>query len=98
MFSEALKEMSPSERQVRKDNSSRSSHNPTSVNLCSFLASLHSCPTSFASTERWFSTFGLVWSELGNCLGAEKAMKLAKIYTNFHTTSPSDTVELDQQV
>jgi hypothetical protein len=47
MFSEALNEMSPSEWwKIMKDKSSRSSQNPATVNFCSFLASLHSCPTS----------------------------------------------------
>jgi hypothetical protein len=81
MFSETLKEISPSEWwKIMKDKATRSSQTPVAANFCSFLVSLHSCPASSASIERWFSTVGLVWSKLRNRLGAEKAMKLVKIY------------------
>ena len=94
MFSDSLKEISPSEWwTIMKDKTSRCSSNqtPDSVNFCTFLASLHSCPASSASIERWFSTFGLVWSKLRNRLGAEKAMKLVKIYKSLHTSSLDDS-------
>jgi hypothetical protein len=102
MFSETLKEMSPSEWwKIMKDKATRSSKTPVTADFCAFLASLHSCPASSASIERWFSTFGLVWSKLRNRLGAEKAMKLVKIYKSFHssptgsTSSNSGAEELD---
>lgn len=47
--------------------------------FCDFFSNLLSCPASSASAmERFFSTFGLVWSKLRNRLGIEKAMKLVK--------------------
>ena len=45
-----------------------------------FMTKLHSCPASFGSLERWFSTIGFVWSKVRNCLEAEKAKKLSAIY------------------
>ena len=50
------------------------------IKWTSFMFNLHSCPSSSASLERWFSTFGFVWSKTRNRLGQEKAMKLVKIY------------------
>ena len=50
------------------------------IKWTSFMVNLHSCPSSSASLERWFSTFGFVWSKTRNRLGQEKAMKLVKIY------------------
>ena len=49
-------------------------------NFSTLMIKLHSCPASSASLERWFSTFGFVWSKTRNRLGADKAMKLVKIY------------------
>ena len=50
------------------------------ANFSTLMIKLHSCPASSASLERWFSTFGFVWSKTRNRLGADKAMKLVKIY------------------
>ena len=50
------------------------------VRFATFMVNLHSCPSSSSSLERWFSTFGFVWSKTRNRLGHEKAMKLVKIY------------------
>jgi len=54
--------------------------------VCKFLISLHSCPASSASIERIFSTYGLVWSDLRNRLGAEKAQKLVNVYRSLSCT------------
>jgi hypothetical protein len=97
MFSETLKEISPSEWwKIIKDKATRSSQTPVAANFCSFLVSLHSCLASSASIERWFSTFGLVWSKLRNRLGAEKAMKLVKIYKSFYS-SPNGQSAIEEQ-
>jgi len=37
---------------------------PLPHNLCSFTWSLCACPSSSASTECIFSTYGLVWSNI----------------------------------
>lgn len=52
-----------------------------------FFFCLHSCPASSASIERYFSTFGLVWSKLRNRLGVDRATKLVKVYRHLHTKS-----------
>lgn len=52
-----------------------------------FFFSLHSAPASSASIERYFSTFGLVWSKLRNRLGVDKATKLVKVYRHFRSTN-----------
>ena len=104
MFSESLKVISPSEWwNIMKGKVTRSQirDKEVSTNFCSFLASLHSCPASSASIERWFSTFGFVWSKIRNRLGADKAMKLVKIYKSFHNSSAADSsscydIESDQ--
>ena len=55
---------------------------PSLERFCILMIKLHSCPASSASIERWFrfSSFGFIWSKFRNRLGAEKAMKLVKIY------------------
>ena len=56
---------------------------PDLERFCVLMIKLHSCPASSASIERWFSSFGFIWSKTRNRLGAagaEKAMKLVKIY------------------
>ena len=45
-----------------------------------FMTRLHSCPSSSASLERWFSSLGFVWSKTRNRLGHVKAMKLVKCF------------------
>lgn len=61
-----------------------------------FFFSLHSAPASSASIERFFSTFGLVWSKLRNRLGIDRATKLVKVYRhirsklNYALPSPSE--------
>lgn len=51
--------------------------------FCNYMVNLFSCPSSSASLERIFSTYGLVWSKLRNRLGAEKAEKLVKVYRSL---------------
>ena len=48
--------------------------------FCHFFYQLHCVPCSSASIERFFSTFGLIWSKVRNRLGTEKAEKLVKVY------------------
>ncbi|CAI6376424.1 unnamed protein product [Macrosiphum euphorbiae] len=60
--------------------------------FCKFLISLHSCPASSASIERIFSTYGLVWSDLRNRLGSEKAQKLVKVYRNLSCTKSQNQI------
>jgi len=60
--------------------------------FCKFLISLHSCPVSSASIERIFSTYGLVWSDLRNRLGAEKAQKLVKVYRSLSCTKSQNQI------
>ncbi|KAJ8892928.1 hypothetical protein PR048_005509 [Dryococelus australis] len=45
---------------------------PASIMHANYFFCLHLAPASFASIERYFSTFGLVWSKLRNCLGIDK--------------------------
>lgn len=63
-------------------------------NFCIFFQSLHSVPTSSASIERIFSTFGFVWSKLRNRLGNEQCEKLVKIYKYYHQ-SKRESFECD---
>jgi len=51
--------------------------------FCEFMVNLHSCPASSGSIERIFSTFGLVWNNVRNRLGVEKAKKLVKVYRHL---------------
>lgn len=44
-----------------------------------FVINLLVCPASTASLERIFSTYGLIWTDLRNRLGPEKAEKLVKV-------------------
>lgn len=44
-----------------------------------YTINLLNCPASSASIERIFSTYGLVWTDLRNRLGVEKAQKLVQI-------------------
>lgn len=62
--------------------------------FCDFFSNLLSCPASSASIERFFSTFGLVWSKLRNRLGIEKAMKLVKVY-RFLRSNEDENVDID---
>jgi len=50
------------------------------VDFCRLMRGLQSAPSSSASLERIFSTFGHIWSKLRNRLGPEKAEKLVKVY------------------
>lgn len=50
------------------------------VEFCQLIRGLHSAPSSSASLERIFSTFGHVWSKQRNRLGPDKAEKLVKAY------------------
>lgn len=59
---------------------SRCNNEESKHDMCIFFSKLHSCPASSAAIERIFSTFGLVWSKLGDRLGAEKVEKLVIIY------------------
>ena len=44
------------------------------------MKNLHACPASSGSLERFFSTYGLVWSKIRNKLGKDKAEKLVRAY------------------
>jgi hypothetical protein len=57
--------------------------NKLPTGFCSFMVSLHSCPSSSGSIERIFSSFGLVWSKMRNSLGTDRAEKLVKIYRHL---------------
>jgi len=56
---------------------------PLPHNICGFTSNLCACPSSSASIECTFSTYGLLWSDIRNSLGAEKAEKLVKIYRHY---------------
>ena len=78
LFSDTLKEMSPSDWwNIVHQKAARTGLNAA---FAKFLVSLHCCPASSASIERWFSTFGFVWSKTRNRLGPAKVMKLVKMY------------------
>ena len=57
------------------------------MKFAEFMVDLHSCPSSSASLERFFSTFGFVWSKTRNRLGHQKAFKLVKIYRHLRSSS-----------
>lgn len=59
-------------------------NNKLDSDFCSFFQSLHSVPSSSASIERIFSTFGFIWSKLRNRLSSEQCEKLVKIYKYYH--------------
>ena len=56
--------------------------------FCMLIQGLHSAPTSSASLEHVFSTFGHVWSKLRNRLGPKKAEKLVKVYRFLRAEEP----------
>jgi len=58
--------------------------------FCHLMMGLHSAPSSSASLERVFSTFGLIWSKLRNRLGPEKAAKLVKVYQYLRGNGTGD--------
>lgn len=58
--------------------------NTNLINMAEFFIKLHTCPSSSASLERIFSTFGHVWSKLRNKLGPETVQKLVKIYRYYN--------------
>ena len=49
-------------------------------NFVEFIINLHNCPASTGSLERFFSTFGLVWTKVRNRLGFKKAEMLVRVY------------------
>ena len=53
------------------------------VEFCQLMRGLHSAPSSSASLERIFSTFGHVWTKQRNRLGPNKAEKLVKAYRYY---------------
>ena len=61
-----------------------------------FMVNLHSCPSSSAGIERWFSTIGFIWSKTRNRLGAEKAKKLATCYRALREKQVAKVVTQDQ--
>ena len=46
------------------------------ANFARFLRHLHTCPASSGSIERFFSSFSMIWSNIRNRLGIEKAEML----------------------
>ena len=67
--------------QLMKTKLNNRDKSPISQEFCDFLIKLHSCPPSFAAIERIFSSYGSIWNELRNLLGADISEKLVKIYT-----------------
>ena len=57
--------------------------------FCLLMRNLHSAPTSSASLERIFSTFGHVWSKLRNRLNPQTADKLVKVYRFLRADEPN---------
>ena len=55
------------------------------VNFARFLLHLHTCPASSGSIERFFSSFGMIWSKIRNRLGIEKAEMLVRIYRHLRS-------------
>lgn len=51
--------------------------------FANYLRKLHSCPASSGGIERIFSAFGLIWSNIRNRLGTDKAQKLVRIYRHY---------------
>ena len=44
------------------------------------IKNIQSCPASSGSIERFFSTYGIIWSKLRNKLGKDKSEKLVRTY------------------
>lgn len=80
LFQEPTRSMSPKKWWAYVKIKSAKREDPSLERFCILMIKLHSCPASSASIERWFSSFGFIWSKTRNRLGAEKAMKLVKIY------------------
>ena len=59
-----------------------------SMEFCQLMRGLQAAPTSSASLERIFSTFGHVWSKLSNKLNPQTADKLVKVYRYLCAMSP----------
>ncbi|XP_065684997.1 uncharacterized protein LOC124807724 [Hydra vulgaris] len=55
------------------------------ANFEKFLRQLHTCPASTESIERFFSSFGIIWSKIRNRLGREKAEMLVRIYRHLRS-------------
>lgn len=53
--------------------------------FCHFFFCSHSTPASSVPIEGYFSIFGLVWSNLCNHLGDDRAMKLVQVYQHLAT-------------
>ena len=56
--------------------------------FCLLMQGLHLAPTSSASLDRAFLTFGHVWSKLRNQLGPKKAEKFVKVYRLLYAEEP----------
>ena len=63
---------------------------PLPDGLIELMSRLHRLPTSSASIERLFSSFGLVQSKIRNQLGNEKAAKLVKCYRMLRSPTDDD--------
>jgi len=88
MFNKQVTEnMSPENwwKLIKMKNEKREDENKLQADFFNFFISLHCCPASSGSIERIFSTLGLVWSNLRNKLGTEKAMKLVRIYRELRS-------------
>ena len=80
LFTDNMKNILPRKWWLFVKNKASKPGDDQQVKFAEFMVSLHSCPSSSASLERWFSTFGFVWSKTRNRLGHEKAMKLVKCF------------------
>ena len=85
MFSEDVLNMFPSAKWWNFMAIRTKKRNNLPSDFCKFNSNLLSCPASSAVIEQIFSTFGMVWSKLRNCLGPDKAVKLVKIYISLHS-------------
>ena len=83
LFTEKMTQMGP--RNWWKFLNQKAKNDHDQLKFTTFMVDLHGCPASSASLERWFSTFGLVWSKIRNRLGHGKAMKLVKIYRSLRS-------------
>ena len=80
LFSKSMKGLHPRAWWTYLQQKAGKRQDDAQTNFCKFMVALHSCPSSSANLERWFSTFVFVWSKTRNRLGHEKAMKLVKIF------------------
>ena len=87
LFTDKMKTMVPKMWWSLLKRKAIKSEDQDQIKFTTFMVNLHSCPSSSASLERWFSTFGFIWSKQRNRLGHEKALKLTRIFESLRTST-----------